>query len=149
MTEIKTTGLKGLLNRINLFSTIIQKDVVDVTTFMNDVPSEKLAVNRVMLVARTESMMLTGRDLSETQFKSLISHTGGHETTQKEYDEVKKLYQPEYNTGTNKIGNGTRKIGNIVMLTTRARFHVLHGHDFMLYDFVEMLVNNSVTRSEK
>jgi len=148
MTEILTTGLKGLYNRINLFSSIQQQEVVDVTVHMNGVPDYTLASNRVMLTSRTESMMITGRDLSEQEFKNLLSHTGGHKITKKEYDEVKKLYHPEYNTGTNKIGEGVRKIGNTVMLTARADFHTKHGHDFMLHEYIQMLVNNSVMRAD-
>ena len=148
MTGILTTGLKGLYNRINLFSSIVEKDVIDVIVHMNIVTSDNLAANRVMLATRTENMMFTGYDLSKNQFINLLSHSGGHESSKKEYDELKEIYQPEYNTGTDKIGEGYRKVGNMVMLTTRGGFHTQHGHDFMLHEYIQMLVNNSVMRED-
>lgn len=148
MTEIKTTGLIGLYNRINLFASIQQREVVDMTIFMNDIPSHSLASNRVMMTTRTENMMFTGRDLSENEFKNLISKDAGNKITQKEYDEVKKLYHPEYNTITNNIDKDVKKIGNIVMLTTRAGFHTQYGHDLMPHEYIQMLVNNSVMRED-
>jgi hypothetical protein len=148
MTEILTTGLKGLYNRINLFSTIIQKDVIDVTVFMNDVSSDNLAANRVMMTIRTENMMMNGRDLSLKEFGNILSNDGGDIISKKEYEKVKEMYQPEYNTGTDKIGEGCRKIGNMVMLTTRGGFNIQHGHDFMLYEYIQMLLENSVIKED-
>jgi len=141
MTEIQTTGVLGLLNRINIFSVISEKDVMDVTTFMNEVPNDEISSSRVMLAMRTENLILTGRDLSQNQFLNILSKIGGNEVDKKEYDSVKELYQPEFNTGTNKMG-GIKEINNIVMLMAKADCNIRTRHDQLPYEYIEMLLNN-------
>lgn len=147
MTEIQISGLKGLYNRIGLFSSIQEKEVIDVVIQANDIPDNRLASNRVMMATMTESL-LNGKHSSAKEFLSIISKYGGKETTMKEYNSVKEMYQPEFNSGTDKIGEGVRKIGNTVMLTSRAEFHTKHGHDFMLYEYIQMLVENGSVKEE-
>jgi len=148
MTEILTTGLLGLYNRINLFSTTIQKEVVDVTVFMDKIPEDNLAANRVMMTVRTESIMLSGKDVSPEGFLRILYDDVGKIHTKKEYESVRENYQPEFNTGTDYIGEDNRKIGNIVMLIARADFHIRHGHDLFLHEYIQMLSNNGAIRED-
>lgn len=134
---IQTTGLKGLYNRISVFSQVLQKDVVDVTMFTNEISTiDSLASIRVMMASRTTSLMMTGRGISPEQFKTNISDS------QKVCDSQKIKYQLEFNTTTDKIGEGYRKIGNIVMLLSRADFHIKNGHDLFPYEYIQILLNN-------
>jgi len=150
MTEILTTGLLGLYNRINLRAAVQEKDVIDVTMFIDDknkhLSGISLAVNRVMLTVQTENMMLTGRDINPREFTNILSDSSGKEITTEEYSSRKNKYQPEFNTTTNTIGNGYRKIGNTVMLLARAECHINTNHDLFMYEYIQMLKNNNATK---
>ena len=152
MTEILTTGLLGLYNRINLHASVQEKDVIDVTMFMDDKNKKlsgiSLVVNRVMLTTRTENMMLTGRDINPRQFTDILSHSSGKEISMKEYNSRKSKYLPEFNTTTNKIGEGYRKIGNTVMLLARAECHINTNHDLFSYEYIQMLQDNNSTKDD-
>lgn len=151
MTEILTTGLLGLYNRINLNAAIQEKDVVDVTMFIDknkQLPGHLLSVNRVMLVLRTENMMITGRDLTPNQFTSILSGSSGKQIDIKEYNSRKNKYQPEFNTTTNKIGEGYRRIGNTVMLLARAECQINTNHDLFMYEYIQMLASNGSIKEE-
>ncbi len=149
MVEIPTTGLKGLYNRINLFSNIIQKDVVDVTMFVEKTSTgSSLATNRVMLATRTEHMINIGENMTPKTFKDTISRSGGNEITEEEYNSVTEIYQPEFNTGTNKIGAGVRKTGNIVMLLSRAESNIRIRRDLFPYEFIQIMANNGVMKED-
>ena len=152
MTEILTSGLLGLYNRINLNAAVQEKDVVDVTMFIDDKNKQlsgiSLAVNNVMLTTRTESIMLTGRDINPRQFTDILSNSSGKEIDMKEYNSRKNKYLPEFNTTTNKIGDGYRKIGNTVMLLARAEFHINTNHDLFSYEYIQMLQDNNATKDD-
>lgn len=147
--EIKTTGLKGVINRAIVFSNTIQKDVFDITT---NIPIQcsgfRLATNRVMLCSRTESLMNTGKDQTVPEFLNVLDNKLTKISSPEELSQITQSYKPEYNTGTFKIGEGHRGIANKVMLTSRANFHVSNGHDFMLYEYIEMLLNNSAIKEK-
>ena len=150
MTEqIKTEGLKGVINRAIVFSNTIEQDVFDVSAHI-DVPFFffRLATNRVMLYARTSKLQKTGQDMSIPEFINVLDEKLTKISSQEELNQIKRTYKPEYNTGTNKIGEGYRGIANKVMLTARAGFHTKNGHDFMLYQYIEMLVGNSAILEE-
>lgn len=145
MTEILTTGLKGLYNRINLFSTVMQNDVIDVTMFIDknkeSLSGSSQASNNVMLATRTENMMF-GKNISPEQFLDILSRSRGKIIEKKEYESLKRKYHPEFNTTTDKIGDEYRKIGNMVMLLSRADFYIKNGHDLFPYEYIQMLLNN-------
>jgi len=149
MTEILTTGLLGLYNRINLFSTIQQNDVVDVTVFMNNISSgSSLASNRVMMTARVESMMNKGKDITPDEFLKILCKDMGRINTKKEYEELQRMFQPEFNTVTNRIGEGYRKIGNTIMLMARANNHVKTCQDLFPYEYIELLSSNGTIKED-
>jgi hypothetical protein len=152
MTEIKMTGLKGLYNRIEVFSYVFSRqaeEAFDVTTFMNQsYVGHELASNSVMLVTRTAKVMKSGQDMTRQEFLTMLSKLGGKISSKEELDKVKEMYTPEFNVGTNKIGEGYRKIGNTVMFTARADFHRKFGHDLILYEYYEILMSNSAISTE-
>lgn len=145
MVEIKTTGLKGVYNRIHLFSTIMKEDVFDITAFV-DVESVgyRLASNRVMLVSRVEKLIYTGNDLSVPQFLDILSQYSGKITSRKELNNIKQNFYPEFNTGTYKIGDGYRGIANKIMLIYRAESFINNKHD-ILHKYTEILEANSAS----
>jgi len=150
MTEIKTTGLKGLYNRIIVFSHIQQEDVFDVSAYVTEHQSGYLLIsNRVMLISRTEKLVTTGKDMNTDEFLHNLSRDGGKESSQKEINDAKMTFRPEFNTGTNKIGEGYRAIANKSMLLARAEFHQKNGHDLYPYEYIEMLKMNMVIYGEK
>lgn len=143
MTEILTTGLKGLQNRINLFASIQQNDVMDVTCFANEVPNgSAMTSQRVMITSRTESLLFTGQNITPLSFLSTLAEHMGVINTKEEYDSLKKIYHPEFNTITNQIGEGYRKIGNTVMLLSRAEYHTKKAQDLYLYEYYMTLLEN-------
>ena len=147
--QIKTTGLKGVINRAVIFSNIIDKDVIDVTTHIPEKYSGfELATNRVMLYAITERLINTGRNLTQQGFLNILDDKLTKITSKEELKQIKSAYKPEYNTGTFKIGEGYRGTANKIMLTSRANFHITYGYDFMLYEYIKMLVENSAIMSK-
>jgi hypothetical protein len=143
MTEIPITGLKGLYNRINLRAVIQQKDVVDVTVFIDEkLSGSSLATNRVMITTMTERMMNTGRSITPMEFFKILDDNSGMIITKEEYETIRQTYQPEFNVVTNTIGEGHKKIGNTVMLLARADNHIKTGQDLFLYEYIQMLLLN-------
>ena len=147
--EIATTGINGIRNRLIVFSHFQKEEVIDVTA---NIPIEcsgsRLAINRVVLAFQTIQMMYTGQPLNTKQIERSLTSLGEKVTTKEELDDRKKKFAPEFNAGTNKIGKGYRKIANTIMLTARADFHSRYGHDFMLYEYSEILVANSAISEE-
>jgi len=149
MTEIQLTGIKGILNRVSMFSHGMKEDVIDVSTRMDGIDSNKLASNRVMLCMRTQKLIQTGQDMSPNEFLNNLSKNGGHISSKAEIDSLKTLYIPETNIVTNKIGEGYRAIGNTVMLIARAECQINTKQDLMPYQFIEMMLKNSGNMSNK
>lgn len=149
MDEIQTTGLKGLYNRITIFSHMQREEIYDITARIDEpLLGHRLSTNRVMLVSRTHKLLMTGQDQSKFEFLNLLQNHSGRISSKEEYNSLKLQFIPEYNTGTNKIGEGYRGIANKVMLTTRAECNVNTGHDLFPYEFTMMLLANSATKSD-
>ncbi len=152
MTEILTTGLLGLYNRINLRAAVQEKDVIDVTMFVSSENKQlsgiSLASNRVMLTTRTENMMLVGRDINPKQFTDILSDSSGKEISIEQYNSRKNRYLPEFNTTTDKIGEGYRKTGNTIMLLARTECHINTNHDLFMYEYIQILQNNNATKDD-
>ena len=151
MTEIKTTGIFGILNRISVFAHGMTEDVYDVSTFIDiKQDSYRLASNRCMLSSRTTKYIMTGQDMTQAEFLYNLSLNGGKLSTKEEILSLRKMYRPEFNTGTNKIGEGYRAIANIIMLRVRGDFHQKTGNDLLMsYQYIEMLKQNMGIYEEK
>lgn len=144
MTEIKTTGIKGVINTISMFSSVQEKEVYEVNTLMNEnLQGYKLSINMMMLMSQIDSIVNTGKGMTPSNFINYLDNFGGRISSEKELNEKKKLFYPEFNTGTDKIGEEYRGIANKVMLISRADFHQKYGNDLMLYQYIEMLQGNS------
>lgn len=147
--EIATTGINGIRNRLIVFSHFQKEEVIDITANIPiDCSGSRLATNRVVLAFQTIQMMYMGKALNNRQIEQSLTILGEKVTTKEELNDRKKKFAPEFNAGTNKIGEGYRKIANTVMLTARADFHSRYGHDFMLYEFSEILMANSALSEE-
>jgi hypothetical protein len=146
--QFQTTGLKGVLNTIGFFSSIQEEDVFDISTKIEDTKDQNISAIRTMLISRTTKLMMLGQDQSPSEFLNIISRRGGNISSQKEINDVKKMFIPEHNTGTNKIGEGYRKIANMVMLTMRAESNINTRQDLMPYQFIEIMLNNSANKVE-
>ncbi len=137
-------GIFGILNRISVFAHGMTEDVYDVSTFMDiKQDSYRLASNRCMLVSRTTKYIMTGKDMTQAEFLYNLSLNGGKLSTKEEISSMSKMFRPEFNTGTNKIGEGYRAIANTIMLRSRGEYHQKTGQDLlMFYQYVEMLKEN-------
>lgn len=150
MDEIQTTGLKGLYNRITVFSHMQREEVYDITARIDDEPlsGHKLSTNRVMLVSRTHKLLMTGQDQSRSEFFNILNNHSGQKISKDEYESLKYQFRPEFNIATDKIGAGYRETANKILLTSRAEHHIKTLHDLMPYEYIEMLMNNMAMRGK-
>ena len=147
MTEIKTVGLKGVYNRIAVFSHMIQNDVYDVTARMDYAGSgSRLTANRVMLVSRTQKLINTGEDQNTLEYLAVLFDHFGRISSREELQSFRQHYRPEFNMVTNNIGKGYRGVANRTMLVTRANFHIDTGQDIMPYEYIEIIKNNGAIK---
>src|SRR3989304_5294878 len=94
MTEIKTTGIFGILNRISVFAHGMTEDVYDVSTFIDiKQDSYRLASNRCMLSSRTTKYIMTGQDMTQGEFLYNLSLSGGKLSTKEEILSLRKMYR--------------------------------------------------------
>ena len=144
MQEISIIGLKGLYNRITVFSHMQKEDVIDVVASIEQpLSGYQLASNRAMLVSRIEKLIYTGRDQPKSEFFNVLNEHSGRISSKSEIESLKQHYIPEFNVGTDKIGVGYRRIANTVMLMCRAGKFIQSREDLMFYEFTEKLLFNS------
>jgi hypothetical protein len=149
MTEIKTTGINGIRNRIIVFNHFRKDDVIEVNANLPvSVSGCNLAITRVILNFQTIQLMYTGQSLSVSQIRKTLSIIGENPITEKELSERTKKFAPEFNTGTQRIGKGYRAIANTVMLTARADFYSIYSCDLFPYEYNELLMANSAISEE-